>query len=257
MVMLRVHHEVVDSTNVVAKALSREHPGRAILVSAATQTAGRGRLGRSWQSPMGGAWFSLAWPCGRGIEHYQGVSLAVGLAVLRVVEEHYASVRGLEIKWPNDLLHEGRKVAGMLCEWEGGASALSASSATLIVGVGLNLSIDVAALPTELRGRAGSLLGPGIAAEEIAAWIDACGMRLAEELACFEREGLDERRRTAIDARLAWRGRDVAVRDGGRLAVGCLRGIDMAGRIELETATGVQRLEGGELSLRSIGAVQA
>lgn len=258
MAMLRRHDEEVDSTNERARALAREHPGRTILVSAATQTAGRGRLGRSWQSPRGGAWFSLAWPCGYGIERYQGASLTAGLTVLETLEEHYEAARGLAIKWPNDLLLEGRKVAGILCEWEGGSSASSSWGATLIVGVGVNVSIDVAALPAELREIAGTVLGPGAATgEEIAALIDACGRRLAEELERFGREGLDERRRAAIAARLAWRGGEVTVTMGDRTIAGRLRGIDAAGRVEIETNGGVQRIEGGEMRLRPMGAVQA
>ncbi len=185
--------------------------------------------------------------------------MTAGLTVLEVLEERYDAARGLAIKWPNDLLLDGRKVAGILCEWEGASTdQVGTSDAALIVGVGVNVSIDVAALPLELRERAGTLLCPGgTTPDEIVALIDACGRRLAGELERFERDGLDERRRAAIEARLAWRGSEVAVRMGDRTIAGRLRGIDGAGRVEIETAAGVQRVEGSEMHLRPIGAVQA
>ena len=113
--MRRVHLAVTDSTNSHARGLAAVHRGERILVSADEQTAGRGRQGRRWQSPRGGAWMSLAWPMCNPPGAYGTASLVAAVAVLRgLCEAAPACADFLEVKWPNDLLLKGRKVAGIL-----------------------------------------------------------------------------------------------------------------------------------------------
>ena len=125
------------------------HPGRRLVVTAAQQTAGRGRLGRVWHAPRGGAWFSLVWPTKRGVD-YAAVPLRVG-AVLR---DLIAGVtpEPVTVKPPNDVLIAGKKVAGVLCEQEHEAQAI-------IVGVGINANFDVSQLPRDLHLPAVALVG--------------------------------------------------------------------------------------------------
>lgn len=252
--MITAHYDEIDSTNLQARRLARLNPDRAVLVSARTQSAGRGRLGRTWQSPAGGAWFSLAWPCRHGVGAYGPASLVVGLAIHKLLAAQYdLPDERLKIKWPNDLLLDDRKVGGILCEWQE-AVRPTTSQGVLIVGVGLNLAIDMGVLPTEVRDRAGTLLEGGAAQGEqvehppdVRAFVNMAGDRLASTLAAFETSGFDDTTHAALVARLAWCGRVVRLQAGPRLLIGQLRGIDPAGRLEVVADGHVHRLDSGEI----------
>jgi BirA family transcriptional regulator, biotin operon repressor / biotin---[acetyl-CoA-carboxylase] ligase len=133
-------------------------PGTAVI--AGEQLEGRGSRGRPWHSPPGGLWLSLLFkpPAVEGIE---AISLRAGLAVAEAIQARVPKPIGL--KWPNDLMLEGRKLGGVLCEarWQGDALGWVA------VGLGINVSNPV---PDELGMVAISLseLTPGITVEEIA-----------------------------------------------------------------------------------------
>ncbi len=133
-------------------------PGTAVL--AGEQLEGRGSRGRTWHSPIGGLWLSVVFqpPAVEGIEV---ISLRVGLAVAEAIQTLVP--KPLQLKWPNDLMVEGRKVGGVLCEarWQGEVLGWVA------VGIGMNIRNHV---PDELRAVAISLADvvPDITVEEIA-----------------------------------------------------------------------------------------
>ncbi len=128
--------DVIDSTNTYAL----DHGGDGLVVVADRQTAGRGRQGRAWHSAPGlGLWFTVAL---EGLA--EGLSFAAGIAV-RDALAHRAQVR---VKWPNDLLCNGKKVCGILVEHRSGRTAL---------GIGINVHHRPQDFPPELRARAGSL----------------------------------------------------------------------------------------------------
>ncbi len=114
------YYDVVDSTNEAARRERRENA----VFFAERQTAGRGRRGRSWVSEPGGLYFSVTLK--PDFEDVQRVTLAAGLAVARSV--------GGAIKWPNDVLIDGKKICGILCELAG-----SVEEPLLIVGIGINV----------------------------------------------------------------------------------------------------------------------
>lgn len=131
-----VEFDVIDSTNTYAL----EHGGNGTVYVADRQTAGRGRLGRTWFSAPGlGLWFTVAL---EGLD--EGLSCAAALAV----RDALAPRVPLRIKWPNDLLCNGKKVCGILVEHRAGRTAL---------GIGLNVHHQSADFPEELRAKAGSL----------------------------------------------------------------------------------------------------
>ncbi len=172
--MHRVDLQQTDSTNTQAAALLREHD-EPVLVTAVTQTAGRGRWGRDWQSPQGGAWFSLGLhvPAGQVNEL---VSIDAAHAVRDALGRWIEGSR-LTIKPPNDVLLDEKKVAGILCEQTIEASS-SPPSARLVVGVGVNVNLDTVTLGNELRRPAVSLseaLGREVPVGEV---IDACVVEL-------------------------------------------------------------------------------
>ena len=133
-----VEFDVIDSTNTHAL----EHGAHGVVYVADRQTAGRGRLGRNWHSAPGlGLWFTVALD-----GPFEGLSFAAALAVRDAVAPRGA----LTIKWPNDLLCNGRKVCGILSEHRAGRTAL---------GIGINVHHRPGDFPEELRAKAGSLEG--------------------------------------------------------------------------------------------------
>jgi BirA family transcriptional regulator, biotin operon repressor / biotin---[acetyl-CoA-carboxylase] ligase len=113
-------HDCLGSTMDEAHALAEQGAPHGTAVAAREQTAGRGRRGRAWQSARGGLWLSVVCrpTVSSGMEH---LSVRVGLAVAEALERLFPELPRVTVKWPNDLLLEGRKLAGILCEarWEG------------------------------------------------------------------------------------------------------------------------------------------
>lgn len=133
-------------------------PGTGVI--AAEQLEGRGSRGRTWHSPVGGLWLSVVFRP-PAVEGLQVISLRVGLAVAEAIQVQVP--KPVQLKWPNDLMLQGRKLGGVLCEarWQGDALGWVA------VGVGMNIRNRI---PDELGAAAVSLceLAPGISVEEIA-----------------------------------------------------------------------------------------
>lgn len=135
------YHDRIESTNARARELAKR--GREdVVVLADEQTGGRGRLGREWVSPGGGIWLSVLLRPAVPATHAPVFTLLAGVATARTVEG-----LGLDasIKWPNDVLVEGKKLAGVLTEMEGEADRVS----WLVVGVGVNANVDPGELPDE------------------------------------------------------------------------------------------------------------
>ncbi len=246
----RFDFDSLCSTNDTALALAGEHPGEVLLVTAATQTGGRGRNGRTWHSPVGGAWLSLAWPCPREPEHYQAAPLLAGLAVIETAGALLPHDADLAIKWPNDVLLNGRKLAGVLCQRQLPA-AVSTSHATpanaLIVGIGVNVNLDPALLGNDLRRPATSLrqaLGHEV---NLSAFSDALIADLTQRMARMEAHGLTPAEVAAIEARMLWRGQTVNFQHNGASKQGRLEGLDQYGRLILQTATESLTLASGEI----------
>jgi len=155
----------VGSTNDLAKELAAYGAAEGTVVVAETQTAGRGRLGRGWVSPVGGLWFSVVLrPELKPAEAVRLVFVA-GLAVAEVLRELYGLKA--ETKWPNDVLVKGRKICGILTEM----NTIGEKVNYVIVGVGVNANFDVAKVfPEDLRKVGTSLeneLGRKVRLEEL------------------------------------------------------------------------------------------
>ncbi|WP_235263807.1 biotin--[acetyl-CoA-carboxylase] ligase [Nitrincola sp. A-D6] len=123
------------STNELALEGLRHGVHRGLYV-AEQQTAGRGRRGRQWVSPFAsGLYFSLAWRFRCGVTALEGLSLTVGLALKRVLDK--AGYADIGVKWPNDLLVNGKKLAGVLIEVTGDTAVES----QLVIGIGMNTAL--------------------------------------------------------------------------------------------------------------------
>ncbi len=129
-----VHLAEVDSTNSYAAAALREGAPDGLVVVADRQLAGRGRKGRSWYAPEGsGLLCSIGFRPGVEVEHFHLLSSIVALGAIEAIEA-LGDVRA-RIKWPNDLLVSGKKVAGLLAELVGDVAPVG-----VVVGIGINLS---------------------------------------------------------------------------------------------------------------------
>jgi BirA family biotin operon repressor/biotin-[acetyl-CoA-carboxylase] ligase len=229
----RLHYfDRVSSTMDVIHQLASEGAAAGTAVIAAEQLEGRGSRGRTWHSPIGGLWLSVVFrpPAVEGIE---AVSLRVGLAVAEAIQAQVP--RPVQLKWPNDLMLEGRKLGGVLCEarWQG------ESLGWVAVGVGMNVSNRI---PDQLGSVAGSLceLTPGISVEEIAHPVLSAlrvldlgtGRLSAEELSRFARR--DWLRGQTIREPVV--GKVTGVGEDGTLRVRTASGSDVAlrsGTVEL------------------------
>jgi BirA family transcriptional regulator, biotin operon repressor / biotin---[acetyl-CoA-carboxylase] ligase len=208
------------------------------------QTAGRGRRGNPWFSERGGSLaFSLLWRFGARPAALAGLSLAVAALAVRALE--LEGIAGVQVKWPNDLVHRDRKLGGILIEVTGDAAGPSAA----VIGIGLNVRLDAGARArigeqaTDLAACTGA---PPSRTTLLAALLDS----LAAGLARFEREGFAPFREDWI-RRHAWQGRRVALTLAGRaVAEGEALGIDEDGALVLRSPRGVERFHSGELSLR-------
>jgi BirA family biotin operon repressor/biotin-[acetyl-CoA-carboxylase] ligase len=218
----RLHLRRTDSTNERARELASAGAPHGALVTAAEQTAGRGRQGRTWTAPPDRA---LLLSLLLRVEQPALVPLAAGVAAAETVGDH------ARIKWPNDVLVEGHKVAGILVEGrpqEGWA----------VLGIGLNVAIRPDDFPPELRDSAGTL---GREPTELEPTLH----RLLDALERW----LEADQDTVI---AAWRARDAL--EGRRIewaeGAGKAVGIDDAGRLLVGTSSGTVALDAGEVHLR-------
>jgi BirA family biotin operon repressor/biotin-[acetyl-CoA-carboxylase] ligase len=216
----RLHLRATDSTNQRARALAEAGAPHGTLVTAAEQSAGRGRQGRRWSAPAGRALLLSV-----VLREFDPLlPLRAGIATADVCGP------GARVKWPNDVHLEGRKVAGILVEGrpqEGWA----------VVGVGLNVAVAVEDLPPELHGTAGTLgRGPDALEPVLHELLAALGRRLSEPAemtlaALRERDAL-------LGRRVRWSGGE-----------GTGAGIDDAGRLLVDGAEGRVALDAGEVHL--------
>lgn len=233
----------VESTNTFLLDEARRGAPHRTVAIAEWQSQGRGRRGRSWQTPLGNSLaFSLLWRSGRPAAELSGLSLAVG-AVL-VGELQRMGLEHARVKWPNDILVHGEKLAGVLIELAGDMLGPS----TAVIGLGINLR-GGGGLTQALGQQVTDLchhLGPVDRNEVFLALLhvlDAC-------LALFEREGFSAFRED-WNARHAYRERPVEVLTGqGERIAGHALGVDEQGALLLQTPEGVRRFHAGEVSLR-------
>jgi BirA family biotin operon repressor/biotin-[acetyl-CoA-carboxylase] ligase len=230
----RRHFRLVDSTNEQARDLAIAGAPSGTVVTAGEQTAGRGRRGRQWSAPAGKALLCSAILTPLGAEHAL-LPLAVPLAVCEAVES--LSPLECQVKWPNDVWSDERKVAGVLIEAQPPSWA--------VIGIGLNVAIEPDEFPEDLRHPATSI-GHGVSVEEaLATLCERLGKRVE---AGAERVLADFRERDALRGReIGWVG---AAGDGGQ-GSGVADGIDDRGNLVVVSSEGERlSLGSGEVTLR-------
>jgi BirA family biotin operon repressor/biotin-[acetyl-CoA-carboxylase] ligase len=243
-----VHRETIDSTNRLAAELARGGAAEGTVVLAEQQTAGRGRLGRSWVSPARlNLYASLILRPAIPPLEVPRLTLVAGLAVAQAIRE--TAALPAEIKWPNDVLLGGHKVAGVLTELEAETERVR----FVIVGIGVNLNASRTDFPPGLQRKATSLALAGGAPVDRAAFTGRLLGALETLYATFLRGGF-----AALRARYeelhCLSGRSVKI-DGRPPVAGVVRGVDDGGALLVESGGAVQRVISGEVTLR--GAYRA
>jgi BirA family biotin operon repressor/biotin-[acetyl-CoA-carboxylase] ligase len=237
--------EKTNSTNDVVDKLARDGVKEGVVVFAEAQTQGRGRLGRRWLSPpRRGLWFSVLLRPELRPQAATQLTVAAATALTRAIREHTGLAP--EIKWPNDILIRGRKVAGVLTE----LSAELDHIKYLILGIGVDVNLSAADFPSELKKVATSLsleTGRPLHRAELAASI------LRELDADYERI----RRQRFEELVEEWQascstlGRRVTIRIGERTLQGTAEALDHDGALLLRTEYGhLERVIGGDVTLQ-------
>ncbi|CDF81972.1 Bifunctional protein BirA [Pseudomonas knackmussii B13] len=231
----------VDSTN--AEVMRRLDAGAStpFAVVAERQTAGRGRRGRAWVSPFGANLYcTLGISVRGGPKELEGLSLVVGLAVVRAIQS--LGIGGVGLKWPNDILLDGRKLAGILLELTGDPADLC----SVAIGIGINVNMraaDAIDQPwTSLRASSGMVVDRNLL-------LSALSRELERHLARHRAQGFAASQAEWESFHL-WQGREVCLSTASKQIVGRALGIDEQGALRLEVDGVESRFSGGELSLR-------
>lgn len=228
------------STNSDLMTQVREGKAVPTLLVAERQTAGRGRMSRPWQQGAAGAAlsFSLALPLAP--RQWSGLSLAVGVAVAQSLHPQ------IQLKWPNDLWWQGRKLAGILIETAAAPNSAAAACAMrwVIVGVGINVQLPAAptAAWTTAPAALQEVLGPTTAPKVL----QHVALPLLQAVRRFEQTGFTAFA-AAFAERDALRGRTVCLSDGTE---GVAAGVDREGALCVQTAQGLRHVSSLEISVR-------
>ncbi|KXI27541.1 biotin--[acetyl-CoA-carboxylase] synthetase [Paraglaciecola hydrolytica] len=232
---------VIDSTNQYIKEHQTELPNGFVCLAEA-QTAGRGRHGRKWVSPYGASMYlSMHWTFALGYQALNGLSLVIGVAVVEALKK--LGIVEAQVKWPNDIYVQGKKLAGILIEVEGQMGA----TCQCVIGIGLNVALPTSVTQidqpyTDMQ----SILEQDIDRNRFAATLIN---ELHTTMEVFEKSGLQP-------FIAPWQAADVYANKAIKLIIGQKtiegigRGIDNSGALLIETAEGVRAYQGGEISVR-------
>ncbi len=239
-------YESVGSTNVTAKLLAEEDAPAGTLVVAESQTAGRGRRGRGWVSPPGhNLYFTLLLRPQINPDKASMLTLVMALAVKEGMEEACNVQAG--IKWPNDIVLNGRKVTGILTEM----SLQGEYIQHVVIGVGINVkkqefAPELAEKATSLEAELGRSISRALLLERVME-------RFEEDYALFMEKQDMSLLLTAYNAALVNCGKQVQVLEPAGEYAGTARGINEKGELlVLDSANNLQKVFAGEVSVRGI-----
>jgi BirA family biotin operon repressor/biotin-[acetyl-CoA-carboxylase] ligase len=248
-----------DSTNTVLMARAENGAPSGTVLITAHQTAGRGRRGRRWISAPGDSLtFSLLWrfpvPTNPA-----GLSLAVGLAIARAITKIHntpanppASRRPVHLKWPNDILLDGKKLGGILVELVPGTfpstslstSVTASAPSAAVIGIGINLRLPEA-MPPDIRASATAL-----AVDDATHLLAAALIELLAVLDQFEQNGFVSMRDDWSALHAHQNAPVCLLSDFAPPREGLCRGVDVDGALLLEVNGRIERVLSGEISLR-------
>jgi BirA family biotin operon repressor/biotin-[acetyl-CoA-carboxylase] ligase len=233
-------HGSIDSTNAEALRLVGAAQAAPILVLAEQQTAGRGRRGRKWVSPVAqNVYYSLLLRIEDGLRQLEGLSLVVGLAVIQALRE--SGVQDVVLKWPNDVLVGQKKIAGILLELVGDPADIC----HVVIGIGINVNMQKAEVDqqwTSVQLETGSAVDRNALVAQVSLQLQRYLDRHKEAgFAALQEEW---------EGSHAWQGRAVSLIAGVSRIDGVVLGVDRQGALRLSVDGVEKTYSGGELSLR-------
>ncbi len=242
-----VFYQTTTSTNELAKTLASQGAVEGTVIVADTQTGGKGRRGRSWTSPAGqGLWMSVVLRPQLKPSEASKLTLLAAVAVVKAINR----VCGLQvgIKWPNDIVYEGKKLAGILLEM----STIQGGIQYLVIGIGINVNIPLGKFSLELQDRASSLLQVSGQLVDRTALLQALLQELELaylQLNCGQFElVLTDWREASVTL-----GQEVQVEDASELYLGTALDIDEQGALLLRLQNGeAVKVLSGDISVRSM-----
>jgi BirA family biotin operon repressor/biotin-[acetyl-CoA-carboxylase] ligase len=248
---LELHYELDSTNSALLRRAAALPPGTVCL--AEMQHAGRGRRGRNWVSPCArNLYLSLLWRFPRGPDALAGLALVVGLAALRALEDE--GVRGAAVKWPNDIVWQGAKLAGALIELSGE----SGGSSCVVIGIGINVDMPGVAAGNTMDDAIAVAIGQRWTDARTAAGAPVSRNRLAAGVLHRLCSALDRFQAGGLVAFMdEWRARDalrdravtVELESGGRH--GIARGVDAGGALLVEENGVLRAYHSGDVSVRA------
>ncbi|WP_177257314.1 biotin--[acetyl-CoA-carboxylase] ligase [Nitrosovibrio sp. Nv17] len=243
---LEVLDSVASTNDLLLKEAGTNAPGKGNgirVVVAEFQTQGRGRRGRSWHSGLGGSLtFSLAWRFQQGAGFLSGLSLVVGVAILRVLKS--AGIGDVALKWPNDVMVSYCKLAGTLIELQG--DMLGPTLAVIGVGINLKLSGSIRARIDQGAIDVYSITGETPDRNRLLAMLL---LEIVAVLREFEQQGFAAFQDEWVDHHLC-EGRSVVLGlHDGSTRQGVVQGVALDGSLGLRTTEGIRQYSSGEITL--------
>jgi BirA family biotin operon repressor/biotin-[acetyl-CoA-carboxylase] ligase len=233
-----VTHDVLGSTSDEAKRLATEGAPHGTLVWAREQTGGRGRLDRSWVSPRGNLFMSVVLRPEAPPAQAAELGFVAALAVAETVSAFVPADVPVLLKWPNDVLAAGGKIAGILLEARSGMAGLVD---WVVLGIGTNIVAAPSATPYPA-----TCLGAHAPAPPVETVLQLLATALAQHLQTWEGRGFPPIRDAWL-SRARGLGEVLEIRHGGELVKGRFLDLDMDGALVLETRTGVRRITAGDV----------
>lgn len=230
----------VDSTNTIARERAEKGCREGLVLVAASQTGGKGRMGREFHSPEGGLYLSIVLrpdvsPSQAGI-----IPLLAGLAVSKAIST--TVLKETSLKWPNDVLMDGKKVCGILNE----AVVKKERLEYMVVGIGINVNSTLDQLPDEIRETAGTLK------DQTGETVDISD--LFRNLICFldmlYLQYISGDVATILDSwseRSSTIGKQVRIHTGSEIIEGKALGLDQSGALLLGSGNSLQRIDAGDI----------
>lgn len=232
----------LESTNAWAKEQALQNGVHGQVVLARRQSAGRGRQQRQWESPRGGLWMSVILRPNLSLTDASKLTLAASVAIADAFEELFSLRVG--IKWPNDLIFNGLKIAGILGEVAGEWNTVQ----TMIIGMGINANFPREKLSPALNATTLlEILKHDIDLNILAAEILK---NLEKELISLEQKDFKKLRGSWLKRAVSL-GEEVRILQGKNVIEGVFKGITIDGLLILETENGEKNFSGGEVQLRS------
>ncbi|MEA2756696.1 MAG: BirA family transcriptional regulator [Aliidongia sp.] len=234
-----VAYDRLGSTSDEAKMLAANGAGHGTVVWALEQTGGRGRLDRSWISPRGNLFVSAILRPDAMPAQAAELSFVAALAVTEAVESFLPDTAKVTLKWPNDVLVDNGKLAGILLEARSGPAGLVD---WVVLGIGVNIAEAPAgtSYPTVCLG------GLSGAIPSVGAVLARLVQALASWLECWDRRGFAPIRAAWLD-RAHGLGERLEIRHGGEPVIGRFLDLDLDGALLLETPSGVRRVTAGDV----------